>query len=142
MKLLDSFARWWRRWRSPLPLGQQGERAAEKFLRKRGFRIVARGERDRLGELDLVAVEQRTVVFVEVKTRASQERGHPAEAVDREKQRRLTRAALTFLKRHDLLECPARFDIVAVTWPTSAKRPTIEHFRNAFEPAGSGQMFA
>jgi putative endonuclease len=133
---------WWSAWNRPLPLGQRGERAAAKFLRRLGYKIVARGQRDRLGELDLVAVDGTTVVFVEVKTRTSHDAGLPVEAVDQEKQRRLTRVALTFLKRHDLLECRARFDVVAITWPHNTRRPTIEHFKNAFEAVGQGQMFS
>jgi putative endonuclease len=130
------------RWRRPEPLGRRGEREAERYLRRLGYIIVARGRRDRLGEIDLVTVDGRTVVFVEVKTRRSHDAGHPVEAVDEDKQRRLTRLALAFLKRHNLLECSARFDIVAVTWPEGARRPVIEHFQNAFEPSGQGQMFA
>jgi putative endonuclease len=103
---------------------------------------VARSRRDRLGEIDLVAVDGRTIVFVEVKTRRSHDAGHPVEAVDEDKQRRLTRLALAFLKRHNLLNYRARFDIVAVTWPDGAKRPVIEHFQNAFEPSDQGQMFS
>jgi putative endonuclease len=129
----------WRRYRS---LGQRGERAAARYLRRQGYKIVGRGERDHFGELDLVAVDGRTVVFVEVKTRTSHEAGHPAEAVGPEKQKRLTRLALAYLKRHDLLENAARFDVLAITWPDSAKRPTIEHFQNAFEAVGRGQMFS
>jgi len=127
--------RWWQRLHQPLPLGKRGEREAERFLKRLGYLIVARGKRARLGEIDLVAVEKRTVVFVEVKTRTTHEAGHPADAVDQHKQRRLTRAAQGFLKRHDLQDNPARFDVVAVTWPDPNKRPVIEHFRNAFEAA-------
>ena len=90
----------------------------------------------------MVAVDARTVVFVEVKTRRSHSAGEPAEAVDLEKQRRLTRLALMFLKRHDLLEHPARFDVIAITWPDEQKKPTIEHIKNAFEPVGRWQMFS
>jgi putative endonuclease len=90
----------------------------------------------------LVAVTDRTVVFVEVKTRRSHDRGHPADAVDAEKQRRLTRLALTYLKQHELLENPARFDVVSVTWPEDDQRPQIEHFENAFEAVGQWQMFS
>jgi len=89
-----------------------------------------------------VAVDGRTVVFVEVKTRRSHTAGSPAEAVGPEKQRRLTRAALVFLKAHGLLEHASRFDVVAVTWPKETRRPTIEHFRNAFAAVGRGQMFS
>ncbi len=129
----------WRRYRS---LGQRGERAAERYLRKLGYKIVARRERGRLGELDLVAVDGRTLVFVEVKTRASHDAGHPAEAVGPEKQQRLTRLALAYLKRHGLLEHAARFDVLAVTWPSDARKPTIDHTQTAFEAVGRGQMFS
>jgi putative endonuclease len=129
-------------WIRPRTLGQRGEAAAARFLKRIGYVIIARGDRGRLGELDLVAVDARTVVFVEVKTRRSHDAGPPAEAVDPRKQQRLTRLALTFLKRHDLLEYPARFDVVAVTWPALQKKPTIEHFKNAFQPVGRWQMFS
>jgi len=132
----------WRRWFPPASLGQRGERAAARHLKRKGYRIVARGARSGLGELDLVAVDGRTVVFVEVKTRGSQDGGHPSEAVDAAKQRRLTRLALGFLKRRGLLECSARFDIVAVTWPAGQRRPTIEHFPNAFEATGGEGMYS
>jgi len=129
------------RWRRPMRLGQLGERAAARFLKRRGLRILVVGERSQTGELDIVAIDGRTVVFIEVKTRRHLAAGHPAEAVDRVKQARLVRQGLGFLKRHGLLEQPARFDVVSVLWPRDARRPTIEHFVNAFEPAGKGQMY-
>ena len=134
--------RWRAAWRQYRSLGRRGERAAERYLRRRGYQIVARSERSRLGELDLVAVDGRTVVFVEVKTRHSHAAGHPAEAVGKEKQQRLTRLALGYLKRHELLEHSARFDVLAITWPKTTRRPTIEHIQNAFEAVGRGQMFS
>ena len=126
---------------APKPLGRRGEDAAARYLRKLGYLIVARGHRDNIGELDLVAVDGRTVVFIEVKTRTSHDAGHPADAVDEAKQQRLTRLALSYMKRHDLLECSARFDVVAVTWPDRG-RPTIEHFKSAFEAVGFDGMFS
>jgi len=129
-------------WRQPKTLGQRGEAAAAKFLKRLGYLIIAQGERDGLGELDLIAVDSRTVVFIEVKTRKSLDKGHPADAVDDGKQRRITRLALAYLKRHHLLEYKARFDIVAVVWPDDVAKPTIEHFKNAFEPTGQWQMFS
>lgn len=133
---------WLRFWFPRRTLGQRGEAAAARFLRRLGYVIVARSQRDVLGEIDLVAVDGRTIVFVEVKTRRSTDAGHPAEAVDAQKQRRLTRLATGFLKRHQLLEHRARFDVVAVLWPAGRRRPRIEHFPAAFEAAGSGQMFS
>lgn len=141
--------RWWaglrNAWRAlfpPLVLGERGERAAEKYLKRCGFRIIDRRVRGGLGELDLVAVDGRTIVFVEVKTRRSHRKGRPAEAVDARKQRQLTRLALAWLKRHDLLEHRARFDVLAVTWPKDQSQPTIAHYRNAFEAVGRWQMFS
>lgn len=123
-------------------LGQRGEAAAARYLKRLGYRVVARGHRGHLGELDLVAVDGRTVVFVEVKTRQSADHGQPGEAVDRHKQQRLTRLALSFLKQHGLLEYPARFDIVSITWPDGARRPKIDHIRSAFEARGFEGMFS
>ena len=93
-----------------------------------------------LGELDLVTVEGRTIVFVEVKTRRSARKGRPAEAIDHAKQCQLTRAALTFLKSHGLLDEQARFDVIAIIWPNGAD-PHIEHFRDAFSAKGPSSQF-
>ena len=143
MKRLRAILSDWRsRYFPRKSLGQRGERAAAKYLRRKGYKIVARGSRLRPGELDLVAVDGRTVVFVEVKTRRSDRYGSPAEAVDLQKQRRLTRLAVTYLKRHGLLEYPARFDVVAILWPEDRRRPEIEHFENAFEAMGKGEFYS
>jgi putative endonuclease len=141
MRLLRPIRLWFAKLSTPKPLGFRGERVAEKFLKRLGYKIVARGLRSRGGELDLVAVDGRTIVFVEVKTRTSDRYGAPEEAVDLHKQKRMTRAALMFLKRHGLLEYSCRFDVVAVSWPAGSKKPTIEHFENAFEAVGVGGMF-
>lgn len=139
--------RWWLRWTRQPTLGQRGERAAERFLVGAGYKIVARGYRTRRGEIDLVAVDGRTVVFVEVKSslgQCSEETADPetaAERVNKDKQQRLTRLALAFMRRHELLECASRFDVVAVQWSTAAKAPKIEHFRDAFA-AQARSMFS
>jgi putative endonuclease len=119
-------------------LGDRGEREAARFLRARGLRIWRRGYRTDHGEIDLIARDGDALVFVEVKARR---RGVPAEAVTLEKQRRLTLAALHFLKKHDLLEQRCRFDVVAIVWAEDSTPPRIEHIRDAFEAVGRGQMF-
>jgi putative endonuclease len=81
-------------------------------------------------------------VFVEVKTRRSQDAGHPADAVDADKQRRLTRLAVGYLRRHNLLEYPSRFDVIAITWPAGRGKPTIEHIKQAFTAVGYDGMFS
>ena len=123
-------------------LGRRGERAAAKYLKRLGYTIVHRGYCILGGELDIVAVDGRTVVFVEVKTRTSDDAGHPADAVDETKQRRLTRLALSYMQRHDLLECRSRFDVVSVLWADATQPPQIEHFKDAFEAVGAEGMFS
>jgi putative endonuclease len=119
-------------------LGDRGEREASRFLRSKGFRILQRGYRTARGEIDLIARDGDTLVFVEVKSRRA---GVPAEAVTLEKQRRLTLAALAFLKKYRLLEQRCRFDVVAIVWPDGRHAPAIDHIANAFEAVGNGQFF-
>jgi putative endonuclease len=124
------------------PLGERGEDAAARYLKRLGYRILARHVDSPLGELDIIAVDGRTIVFVEVKTRTSTGAGHPSDAIDERKERRMTQAALAYLKAQGLLQYSARFDVVAITWPADARRATsIEHFPNAFEATGRGQFF-
>ncbi len=125
-----------------MDLGKRGEDLAARFLERKGYRIVARSSRTEFGEIDLIAIEGRTIVFVEVKTRRNHDRGHPADAVDEQKQQRLTRLALAWLKRERLLEVRSRFDVIGVIWSGDGKLEKIEHFPNAFAPQGRWQMFS
>jgi len=131
--------KWARQRRS---LGARGERVAAKYLRRRGYHLIHRQAKNLYGEIDIIAVDSQTVVFVEVKTRSSHAAGHPADAVTLDKQRRLTRIALAYLRYNDLLENSARFDVIAVTWPPGKRKPDIVHYRNAFEPVDKFQMFS
>ena len=133
---------WLRQRLQPLTLGERGERCAARFLRRRGYKVLFTRHREHYGEIDIVAVDGQTVVFVEVKTRRHQEKGRPAEAVDAHRQARLTRAALAFLKSHRLLEYPSRFDIIEVVWPAGQKRPSIQHLQNAFPAVGRNQLYS
>lgn len=133
--------RQWTEWFRPRSLGERGELAAMNFLQRLGYHIVSHSQKGRMGEIDLIAVDDRTVVFVEVKTRRSDQSGRPEEAVDDAKQTKLCRLAHTYLKRHDLLECRSRFDVIAIIWPDDHEPPEIKHVKNAFEYNGPGAMF-
>lgn len=122
--------------------GDRGERAAVRYLKNRGFRIVAQQYSTPWGELDIVAIDEQVVVFVEVKTRKTIVAGHPFEAVTQEKQSKLTRMALAYMKQHKLLEYSARFDVISILWPDAERTPEITHIRNAFEPVGKWQFFS
>jgi putative endonuclease len=111
-------------------LGQRGEAAAEAFLQMRGYRIIARNYRCPLGELDLVAQEQGSVVFIEVKTRRGARAGSGGEAISACKRRRMTRLARYFLAAHGLEGVPCRFDVVTLSVRPGTAR--VQMWRNAF----------
>jgi len=113
-------------------LGRRGEDEAAKYLRGLGYRIVGRRERVLRGDLDIVALDDRCVVFVEVRSRSDTAHGHPAETVGPAKQRRLAELATAYIRRHGLEDCHVRIDVVAVTF--AANGPAIvEHYQNAFD---------
>ena len=111
--------------------GRAGERLAERFLRKKGCRVIRRNCRSSLGEIDLVMRDGDEVVFVEVKTRTSRQWGEPEDAVTPSKQRKIGREAVRFATRHNLRERPLRFDVVAVLLEDGAE-PEFRHYENAF----------
>ena len=128
--LIDRAVSWVQALRAQLPLGRRGERAAEKYLRRNGYRIVARNFRAAGAEIDIVAMDGDTLVFVEVKTRRSHDAGAPEEAVDERKQKQIRRAAEMFATRYRADDATMRFDIIAID--ASGERLEIELLRNAF----------
>ena len=110
-------------------LGKTGEDLAVGELERRGYAILARRYRTRHGEIDIVARDGQTTVFVEVKVRAGAECGTAAEAVTPAKQRRLASMAVDFLARNRLMDRPCRFDVVAIDGPSQA----ITVYPSAFE---------
>jgi putative endonuclease len=128
---------WWRRW-----FGTRSERAAARFLKGLGYRILARNYTCSHGELDLVALDGTTIVFVEVRSTEKGDVMGPALSVDNAKQRRLTNLALHFLQQRRLLGRAARFDVLTLSWPPGCKEPQITHYANAFEAVGRYQMFS
>jgi putative endonuclease len=114
-----------------LSLGKKGEDLAIAQLRALKYRILERNFKCALGEIDIIAREKDTLVFVEVKTRRTRDFGGPAAAVNARKQRQLSRVALTYFNMKKLPQMPARFDVVAVELTPPA--PRIEVLRDAFE---------
>lgn len=112
-------------------LGKKGEERAVRFLKKKGYRIIETNYVCKLGEMDLIAKEKDTLVFVEVKTRTSTMFGPPQLAVTNFKQRQLSKVALNFLKQNNLEDVKARFDVVAILFGQRGEE--IELIRNAFD---------
>lgn len=116
-----------------LLLGSDGERLAVKHLKKKGYAILKKNYRSPLGEIDIIARDGEVVVFVEVKTRTGDAFGHPMEAVDIRKQRKIQSVALHYLKGIKSPMPAVRFDIISV-W--LGDRQEIEHLSDAFEMSG------
>lgn len=116
-----------------LRTGRWGEREAEQFLKQAGFRILGRRVRvGRRDELDLIAREKDCLVFVEVKTRGSEDFGSPASAVDRKKRHAVSRAAMRYMLKLKKKPDYFRFDIVEVVGRRDEGAPVVRHIRSAF----------
>jgi putative endonuclease len=111
-------------------LGKMGETLACSELCRRGYAILARRHRTRYGEIDIIAKERDTIVFVEVKARRHDAFGGAGAAVTAWKQRRIVRMASDYLARQGLMEAPCRFDVVAIDF--QGGRARIEVYRHAF----------
>jgi len=145
LDLVQSIAALSSRWRnrfsrskeSPehLRRGVHGEKEACRFLRSRGYEILYRNFKSRGGgEIDIVCRDGDTLVFVEVKTRGGDEFGRPIEAVDRQKQMRVSKGGLAWLRLLDNPDLDFRFDVVEVLLPDEGD-PRLELIQNAFELA-------
>lgn len=116
--------------------GAEGEEIAAGFLIKKGYRIIQRNYRNVLGEIDIVARDGNTLVFVEVKARSGMQFGSPQGAVDLRKQAKMSRVALAYLKDKRIGPCDCRFDVIAIVKGSGGTE--VELFRNAFELPETG----
>ena len=114
-------------------LGETGEALAARKLKKAGYKIIETNYRTRLGEIDIIAKEDDTIVFVEVKSRRSVHFGNPKQAVTLQKQKKISMVALYYLKATGQSTARARFDVVTVI--SNRDRPQVEIIKNAFELA-------
>ena len=131
--------RWWWPFGGPaLTLGQRGERYAEQFLKRRGFKILARNYRCPAGEIDIIAYNEvassthqdDSIIFVEVKTRSSEFFTTPESAVDIKKQRKIQKAAAYYLLQHEQTDRAVQYDIVSIL--ANPKGTRVTHIPNAF----------
>jgi putative endonuclease len=114
--------------------GARGEKTAAKYLRRRGYKILLKNFRSGKAEVDIVARHKDWLVFVEVKTRKTEQFGAPSEAVDREKHRNLSKAALDYLRLLDNPPIHFRFDVVEVVQRDGVRTPdAVRLIQNAFD---------
>ena len=113
--------------------GKESESLAVKHLKKSGYKILEQNHRNKIGEIDIIAKERGTLVFVEVKARKTHVFGNPKWAVTPKKQRKISMVALHYLKATKQTQVKARFDVVALS--LTRDNPQIEIIKNAFELA-------
>ncbi|MFA4915644.1 MAG: YraN family protein [Syntrophales bacterium] len=111
--------------------GKRGEEIAVKYLKKAGYKIIECNYRCLFGEIDIIAKDKKTIVFVEVKTRKSEKFGDPQLSVGFEKQKKISRISLNYIEEKRLHDCDARFDVVAVKMLPEGNK--IELIQNAFD---------
>jgi putative endonuclease len=119
--------------RERLDLGKQGEELALKTIRSMGYRDILQNYRCPLGEIDLIARDADTLVFLEIKTRRTGPTGYAKEAVTARKRRQISKVALAYLKANNCSDMRARFDVIAISLAGSC--PRIEVIKNAFDLA-------
>lgn len=112
-------------------LGKRGEQEAAAYLKKVGYTILDQGFETSFGELDIVALDDETIVYVEVKTRKS-DYHRPELAVDRGKRKKIIKLAEVFAGSRGLLHHKSRFDVIAIVWDSPNHPPVIRHHKNAF----------
>ncbi len=113
-------------------LGRKGEDAAAAYLERTGMSIVERNWSCKSGEVDIVAIDESDLVFVEVKTRRSDKAGSPEDAVAKSKQTRYVRIARAYLAHTGLIDQAVRFDVIAIM-PIADDRALLRHHRGAFD---------
>jgi putative endonuclease len=114
--------------------GQYGEDIASTYLSQQGYRIVQRNYRNRYGEIDIIAWDDATLVFVEVKTTTASAFGVPQEKVGMRKQQKLTAVAMAYVMQHHIRNISLRFDVISVTLPPQGA-PDVAHIHAAFHPS-------
>ena len=114
-----------------LSFGKAAENAAAEFLKSRGYKILERNYKNKLGEIDIIAKQDEVICFLEVKARHSLGQGAPQEAVSISKQRQISKVAVSYLKSHNLLDHLARFDVLALLYVNN--QPEITLISDAFE---------
>ena len=122
-----------------LPLGLRGEIVAAAYVRRAGYKLLYRSYRCGIGELDIVAIDGETLVFIEVRTRTDAVHGEAWETIGARKQHKLSALANYFLKHEkEWQHRPTRFDVVSVEWPIDTPRqPKVTLYRDAFSVRGS-----
>jgi putative endonuclease len=120
-----------------LPLGTRGEAHAAQFLKKQGYRIIVRNRRHKKGEIDIIAMDKEFLVFVEVRTRASEDFMTPEMSIRKDKRDMVRKTALRLIRKHKTAGLTPRIDVIAIIWPEGAKEPReVRHHKGVIGLGG------
>ena len=117
-------------------LGVKGEEIAARYLKSKGYRIIERNYRIRLGEIDIIAEQGNDLVFIEVKTRSGTHFGSPFDSITIQKQKQLSKVALEYINKQGCNNRPARFDVVGIEFQVGGntfREAVIKLLQNAFD---------
>ena len=122
--------------RAPLALGARGEAYAARYLRKRGYKLIVRNRRERKGEIDLIVMDKEHLVFVEVRTRSSEDFMTPEASIRAEKRETVRKTVRRLIRKHRTAGLRPRIDVVAIIWPAGAKEPSEVRHHQGVIPSG------
>jgi len=111
--------------------GNKGEKIAEDFLRNKGYKIIQRNYRCAFGEIDIIAEYIDTIIFVEVRTKSTDNFGSPQDSITSSKIDKISKTAIMYIQEKNLIDQACQFDVIAITYKTG--KPNISHIENAFE---------
>jgi putative endonuclease len=110
--------------RAPPPLGALGEAYAARYLKKHGYSLIVRNRREGKGEIDLIVMDKEHLVFVEVRTRSSEDFMTPEASIRADKRETVRKTVRRLIRKHKTAELRPRIDVIAIIWPEGAKEPT------------------
>ena len=120
-----------------LPLGTRGEAYAAAYLKKRGYRIITRNRRHKKGEIDVIAMDREFLVFVEVRTRRSEDFITPEDSIRAEKRKTVRTTVRRLIRKHKTAGLQPRIDVIAIIWPVGAKEPKeVRHHKGVISLVG------
>lgn len=123
--------------RPELPLGARGEAHAAKYLKKQGYKLIVRNRREKKGEIDLIVMDREYLVFVEVRTRTSEDFMTPEASIREDKRRMVRQTVRHLIRRHRTAGLRPRIDVIAILWPQGAKEPAeLRHHKGVISLDG------
>jgi putative endonuclease len=135
MPVIQTASQWFQRMaaklrKAPVPLGTRGEAHAAKFLQKQGYKLIVRNRREKKGEIDLIVMDNEFLVFVEVRTRTSEDFMTPEMSIRSDKRQMVRKTVMRLIRKHKTAGLTPRIDVIAIIWPEGSSEPSqVRHHK-------------